>query len=71
MTDRIHALTVALSTDVREDDVQPLIDAVKQLRGVAGVTAAVVDVTDYSARMRADMDWRNKLIDLLKQERAK
>lgn len=65
MADRIHCLTVALDKDIREDDIPPLINAVRQLRGVAGVTALVVDSTDFAARCRVDLQWRHKLLDLL------
>jgi hypothetical protein len=68
MTDRISALTVALANDIRVDDIQGLVAAIGQLRGVAGVTAEVVDHADYVARMRADGEWRGKVIGLLKSD---
>lgn len=37
MTDRYNALVVFLDHDIRSDDAQPLIDAIKQLRGVLEV----------------------------------
>ena len=65
MTDRIHTLTVALADDPREDDVQSLIDAIKHFRGVVGVTAHPVDFSTYTAEMRANAVWREKLFGLL------
>jgi len=64
MTDRIHALTVALAIDVRDDDVQPLLNAILQLRGVVGVTPLVVEATDYVARQRVQTEWRQKVVAL-------
>ena len=52
MTDRLHVLTVALQPDLRDDDAQPIIDAIKQLRGVVGVTPHVVDHNQWSARQQ-------------------
>lgn len=37
MTDRIHSLIVVLEKDVRDDDIQPLLTAIEQIRGVLRV----------------------------------
>ena len=66
MTDRISALIVALSRDAREEDVERLCAVIRHLRGVAGVTTRVVEISDYVARMRADKEWHTKIIALLK-----
>jgi hypothetical protein len=50
MTDRIHALTVALREDLRDDDAQVTIDAIRQLRAVVGVKSHVADLDAYAAR---------------------
>ena len=39
MTDRLNALTVSLDRDIREDDAEVIINAIKAIRGVNGVTA--------------------------------
>jgi hypothetical protein len=61
MTDRVNALLVTLERDVRDDDIQPLVDALKHFRGVAGVRLNVVHITDEVAQMRV----RNELLDSL------
>jgi predicted proteasome-type protease len=61
MTDRVHALTVVLDRDMRDDDVQVVIDAIKMIKFVASVGAHVTDVSDYSARERAKSDIEMKL----------
>ena len=61
MTDRINALIVVLDKDVRSDDVQPLVDAIRQLRGVASVGLNVSDSNAYIAKSVA----RTKLLDQL------
>lgn len=47
MTDRIKGLAVALEVDIREDDCQPLIDAILMMKGVVGVEANVKNTDDY------------------------
>jgi hypothetical protein len=53
MTDRIHALTVVLEHDMRDDDVEGLIQAIRWLRGVLSVDLHVTDISDHTARERA------------------
>lgn len=45
MTNRIFALSVALTDNIREDDVQVLVAAIKLLRGVLSVETHVADIT--------------------------
>lgn len=52
MTDRINALIVALESDIRDDDVESLREAIRHFRGVAGVTLNEVSPSDYVARQR-------------------
>lgn len=61
MTDRIHALTVVLDRDMRDDDVQVVINAIKMIRFVASVGAHVTDVSDYAARERVANEIDSKL----------
>jgi len=65
MTDRIHALTVILQIDTREDDIQPLVDAIKLLRNVADVNLHVANIIDYSARTRIRRELLDKLWKVL------
>jgi hypothetical protein len=52
MTDRIHALTVVLDRDYRDDDVQRITEAIEMVRGVASVETHVSDFDDHAARHR-------------------
>ena len=65
MTDRIHSLTVVLEKDIREDDCQPLIDAIKQLRGVLTVDKHVANMDTYVAEQRVRLEFGQKLIDMV------
>lgn len=67
MTDRINALTLVLADDVRDDDIKPLVEAVKQLRGVIDVRLNVADTTALIAEARASQRWRDRLIALLNE----
>ena len=50
MTDRIHALTVTLDADVREDDVEPIVNAIRQIRHVLSVDQHVSDISQHTGR---------------------
>lgn len=52
MTNRINALSVALEEDIREDDAQATIEAIKQIKGVLHVTPNVADIGSWTAEMR-------------------
>lgn len=66
MTDRVNALCVALSSDVREDDVQKLADAIMAMRGVASVTKNVADINAHVGEVRARLDLAERLADFLR-----
>lgn len=69
MTDRISYLTVALSHDIRDDDVQGVVDAIRQLRLVSAVTlGAPVDHWDFVARSRIRDTIAQKVTDLIISE---
>jgi hypothetical protein len=65
MTDRIAALTVVLDTDIRADDIQPLIDAILMLRRVISVKWHVADPGQHIANQRARHELAGKIMDIL------
>jgi len=65
MTDRINYLTVALREDMRDDDCQPLIDAIRLLRGVASVEKNVTDSQSFTSDTRARQSIGEKLLAIL------
>ena len=67
MTDRYNALLVTLANDTREDDAQPIIDAIRQLRGVIDVTGNVVDCDHHIAKRQAQHDLRMRLWSVLNE----
>ena len=68
MTDRYNALVVVLERDTRDDDAQRLIDVIKSIKGVAEVTGNVVSPSDFTAEIRAEQKWRDKIINLLNEK---
>lgn len=66
MTTRIDGVFVTLDHDIREDDVEVLLSAIRLLRGVLDVTVHPVSPESYIADMRARAELRQKLWEVLK-----
>ncbi len=67
MTDRIHSLTVVLERNNRDDDTQPLIDAILMFHGVLSVTTHVANVDSHMAEERARRALTEKIYAALKE----
>lgn len=65
MTDRYITLAVTLEEPIRSDDCQPLIDAIKQLRGVLSVDAGVCDYNYFAARLTVRQEMGEALWEVL------
>ena len=65
MTDRISALTVMLDRDIRSDDVEVLMDAIRMLRYVGSVEKHVATGEEQMARGRVAMKIGSKLHDAI------
>lgn len=65
MTDRVNSLIVVLEDDVREDDVENWVQAIKMLRGVVSVTKNVSDLESHIAEERARHALTSKLWKVL------
>lgn len=50
MTDRVRHLTITLERDIREDDLEPIVLAIRLIRGVAIVEPHVVTSQDHRVR---------------------
>lgn len=70
MTDRFNSLTVVLEQDIREDDAETIIAAIRQLRGVLIVTGNVSDITTHVAKERARHELGERLLEVLYPERS-
>ena len=61
MTDRIRHLTITLERDIRDDDLEPLLLAIRLIRGVAIVEPHVVQASDHLAREVARAEIQQQL----------
>lgn len=65
MTDRYNALTVVLESNMRDDDADKLLTAIRQMRGVLEVRGNVADSDSYVAEQRAKRELGDKLWQVL------
>ena len=71
MTDRHSAYIVILEQDIRDDDAQATINAIKQIRGVLGVEPHIASPIDEQiAAMRARNEIANKIFQAIWPEKA-
>jgi len=68
MTDRLKGILVTLDVDVREDDAEPILNAIRQIRHVADVRPVLADIQDHIVGMRVRMDLEKKLFEVLRPE---
>ena len=66
MTDSLKGVHVAFEKDIRDDDAEPIINAIKAIRGVADVTGDVCDLSDWTNRAQVKIEIRQKLLELYK-----
>lgn len=65
MTDRIKGFVVTLEQDMRDDDVQSVVDAIGMIRGVASCSPSVADIDDHMNRTRIRLEMRAKVLKAL------
>lgn len=65
MTDRFNYLIVGLEKEIREDDAEHLINAIKMLKGVLDVKGNISKPNDWIAQQTAAHEIRKKLWDVL------
>ncbi len=65
MTDRINAVIVVLEENIRIDECDHLLNAIRCLRGVLKVEPHVANADSYIAEMRAKTELFNRMHALL------
>lgn len=65
MSDRIKGLTVTLEPNIRDDDAQPIIDAIRLIKGVIDVRPHVEDSDHHMAITVAKRDIYNAIASVL------
>ena len=68
MTDRLAGILVTLEKDIREDDAEPVLDAIRQIRGVAAVDPVLSNIGIHLAETRARTRLRRDLWRVLNPE---
>lgn len=66
MTDRYNALTVVLDRDIRSDDAEWVINAIKMVKGVASVSPHIAEAGDYIAKQRVKQEVFEKIVAIFK-----
>jgi hypothetical protein len=61
VTDRIHSITVVLEQDMRVDDAEALLTAIRMLRGVLSAEGNVTQPSHYVAETRVRFELERKL----------
>ena len=65
MTDRVNALIVVLEQDLRIDDAEPVIDAIRHIKGVLTVDHQIVTSGNHVATVRAKAELQRRLWEVL------
>lgn len=70
MTSRYAAFTVILSENVREDDAEEIMTALRMVKGVLDIRPILAEAIDGQphiaiAEARVDYEWRRKIADLI------
>lgn len=61
MTDRLRSVLVVLDRDYRDDDAEPILAAIRQIRGVREVAPRVEDAGAYVAVSTARAEVRRQI----------
>jgi hypothetical protein len=70
VTTRHAGYLVTLAEDIREDDAEAVITALRMVRGVIAVEPIEGMTFDIAiAKQRADTEWRERIIGLLRDDR--
>lgn len=69
MTESVHSFQVVLRRDIREDDVEPLLNAIRLLTGVLEVTPIKSSWDSTMAEERARDEMASRIYELLRDIR--
>lgn len=67
MTDRVHSFQVVLETNVREDDIDGIVGALKHVKGVLNVVPVKSTYDSVMAEERVRVEYKKKILDLLRE----
>ena len=64
MTDRLKGVHVAFEKNIREDDAETIINAIRMIKGVADVKTSIANPDDWMNREQVKREIKSKLLDL-------
>ncbi|MEK6829015.1 MAG: hypothetical protein AABY15_02730 [Nanoarchaeota archaeon] len=67
MTDRVKGFTVTLEKDIRIDDVEVIMNAIRMIRGIADVQPSIAGHDDLMNQMRIKSELREKFLQFYKE----
>lgn len=67
MTDRVKGFVVTLEKDIRIDDVESLMQAIRHMRGIANVEPSISNPDDSINQSRIKSELRGKMYDFIKE----
>jgi len=68
MTDRAKGFTITLEQDIRVDNMDYVLNALKMVKGVADVKPIINDSSTFVAERRLATELRDKLYDFIDKE---
>jgi hypothetical protein len=69
MTDRIKGYLVTLEADIREDDSETILNALKMIKGVHNVRTYVKNMEDYMSEYKGRLDELNDMLKIMRARR--
>ena len=65
MTDRYNGFVVILEKDIRDDDAEPILNAIRMIKGVLSVTPYISSFESLMAESRARADLGKKIFEVI------
>lgn len=65
MSDHYNSFIVILEHDIKDDEAKPIIEAIKQLRGVLNVEPHIAGFEDAIAQSRVRTEFGRKLLTII------
>lgn len=66
MTDRLKGVIVTFEQDIREDDAEQIINAIRMIKGVLDVVPSIADHNDVMNRIRIQHELEKRIYKALK-----
>jgi hypothetical protein len=67
MTDRIKGFVVTLEEDMRIDDIDNILNAIRMIKGISSVEPSISNIDDHINRERIKSEYREQFIKFYKE----